>query len=51
MRMKRWTQNPPSARQVKFVLAIVLIAAVVFGLEYWGWWPDWATSERIRMPR
>jgi len=47
MRMKRWVQNPPSAKRVKFVFAIILAAAVIFGLEYVGWWPDWATGERI----
>ena len=47
MRMKRWAQNPPSPRRVKFVFAIILVAAIIFGLEYAGYWPDWLTAERM----
>lgn len=47
MRMKRWVQYPPSPRRVKFVFGIVLIAAIIFGIEYFGYWPDWATAERM----
>ena len=38
LRMKRWAQNPPSAKAVKFVLAIVAVAFLLFGVErIWGW--------------
>ncbi|MBW4960991.1 hypothetical protein [Sulfitobacter sp. CW3] len=47
MRMKRWAQNPPSPRRVKFIFAIVLVAAIIFGLEYAGYWPEWLTAKRI----
>jgi hypothetical protein len=47
MRMKRWAQNPPSPRRVKFVFAIILVAAIIFGLEYAGYWPEWLTATRI----
>lgn len=49
LRMSRWARNPPSARRVKLVLAVVAIIAVIWGIERMGWWPDWATAER--MPR
>ena len=47
MRMIRWAQNPPSPRRVKFVFAIILVAAIIFGLEYAGYWPEWLTAERM----
>ncbi|SFS53433.1 hypothetical protein SAMN04488040_0796 [Sulfitobacter marinus] len=47
MRMKRWAQNPPSPGRVKFVFAIILVAAIIFGLEYAGYWPEWLTATRI----
>ena len=49
LRMSRWARNPPSARRVKLVLAVVAIIAVIWGIERMGWWPDWATA--VRMPR
>ena len=50
MRMRRWVQNPPSASRVKFVFAVVLAGALIFGAEYFGYWPEWATTERIKKP-
>ena len=47
LRAKRWAQNPPSPRRVKFVFAIILVAAIIFGLEYAGYWPEWLTAERM----
>ncbi|KIN72321.1 hypothetical protein [Sulfitobacter guttiformis] len=47
MRAKRWVQNPPSPARVKLVFAVALVAAVIFGLEYFGFWPAWATADRI----
>ncbi len=44
---KRWVQSPPSLKRVKLVLAVVAIASLVFGLEYYGFWPEWAQAERI----
>jgi hypothetical protein len=32
---------------VKFVFAIIALAAVIWGIEWIGWWPDWATAERF----
>jgi heme/copper-type cytochrome/quinol oxidase subunit 4 len=48
MRMKRWVQNPPSPQRVKFIFGIIVVAAVIFGLEYFGYWPEWLTAERMR---
>ncbi|MEQ6203856.1 hypothetical protein ABMC88_12440 [Sulfitobacter sp. HNIBRBA2951] len=50
MRAKRWVQNPPSARRVKFVFGAVALALLVVGLEHFGFWPEWAKAERIKRP-
>jgi predicted acyltransferase len=47
LRAKRWVQNPPSAKRVKLVFAVIAAALVVVGLEWLGLWPDWAQAERI----
>ena len=52
IRASRWARNPPSARMVKLVLAIVALGLMLLGLEHFGLWPDWATLDRPRgMPR
>ena len=52
LRAKRWAQNPPSWKRVKWGL---LVAAVCIGLalfEYYFGWPDALTPENIgRRPR
>ncbi|MFS4438958.1 hypothetical protein ACMA5I_12150 [Paracoccaceae bacterium GXU_MW_L88] len=51
-RMRRWIDNPPSARHVRFVLIVIAIAAVIVAIEYFGFWPDSLTAERQpRTPR
>jgi hypothetical protein len=47
MRMARWARNPPSSRRVIMVCAVIGVAATIWGIEALGWWPDWATTERI----
>ena len=47
LRMSRWARNPPSAKRVKLVFGIIVLALVIVGIEWMGWWPDWATAERI----
>jgi len=47
MRAKRWVQNPPSPKRVKLVFAAIALALVVVGLDYFGFWPEWAKAERI----
>jgi hypothetical protein len=47
MRASQWVRNPPSPKRVKFVFAIVAVAALIWGIEYMGWWPEWATATRV----
>lgn len=50
LRMARWARRPPSWKQVKFVVAIVLVCLAFFAVErIWGW-PDWLTPESARAP-
>ena len=52
IRMSRWARNPPSLAMAKMVAAIVVAMLLIYGLERMGWWPDWATAEKIRrVPR
>ncbi|NNF71200.1 MAG: hypothetical protein HKN02_03280 [Rhodobacteraceae bacterium] len=47
LRMSKWARNPPSATRVKLVFGIIAAAAIIWGIEWMGWWPEWATAERI----
>lgn len=49
MRMRRWVQNPPSLRRVLMVFAIIAVAIAIYWIEHFGMWPDWATSERLKL--
>ncbi|MBU3029787.1 hypothetical protein [Paracoccus marinaquae] len=51
LRASKWARNPPSARMVRLVLAIVALAIAIVVLEKMGWWPDWAKMEQGRAPR
>ena len=46
IRMSQWARNPPSEKRVKLVLAAVAICAAIVGIEWLGFWPDWAETER-----
>lgn len=48
LRMARWARHPPSERRVIAVLIVVAVCLAIFGIEKLGWWPDWATAERVR---
>lgn len=48
LHMARWAHRPPSAKTVKLVLGIVALCLIVFGIEWLGLWPDWATAEKMR---
>lgn len=52
MRASRWARNPPSAKRVRLVLALLALIAVIVLLEWGGFWPDWAQMEprRQRIP-
>lgn len=47
--MRRWVERPPSATRMKLLAAVVTIGFAIYGLEYYGYWPDWATSEKARI--
>lgn len=50
-RMAKWARRPPSPARVKLVFAVLLIAAGIYGIEWLGWWPNWAQTQRIpRLP-
>lgn len=51
LRASKWVRNPPGARRVRLVLAIVALAVAIVALEKLGWWPEWAKMERDRAPR
>ncbi|WP_246138058.1 hypothetical protein [Maritimibacter fusiformis] len=39
--MAKWARRPPSSKQVKLVLGIIVVALVIFGLERLFGTPDW----------
>ncbi len=45
LRMSRWARKPPSDQRVKLVLGLIVLCLVIAGVEYMGWWPEWATSQ------
>ncbi len=45
LRMSRWARNPPSDQRVKLVLGLIVLCLMSAGVEYMGWWPEWATSQ------
>ena len=48
LRMARWARRPPSAKRVMLVFGVVAVALVIAGLDWMGWWPEWARTEPIR---
>ncbi len=47
-RMSRWARNPPSAKRVRFVLAIIAICLMLVAYEKIFGMPGWMELERIR---
>ncbi|OCX63090.1 hypothetical protein BFP70_12810 [Thioclava sp. SK-1] len=45
IRASRWVRNPPSPQRVKLVFAAIVIALLVVGIEWMGWWPEWAAVD------
>jgi hypothetical protein len=43
LRMSKWARHPPSDRQVRLVLGILLVCLLLFGLERIFGWPAWLT--------
>ena len=51
LRASRWARNPPSAKRVKLVLAVIAACVAIAGMQHFGLWPDWATLDEGRAPR
>ena len=47
LRMSNWARNPSSKKRVIVVFAIIAAALAIGLIEWLGYWPDWATAERI----
>lgn len=47
-RAARWAQHPPSAKRVKFVLAIVAVCAAVVAIEHYVGWPEALSMDPAR---
>lgn len=45
LRMSRWARNPPSAKRVKLVFAVIAICAALFAVERFIGWPAWLTPQ------
>lgn len=43
LRMARWARRPPSEKRVRLVLAVLVICAVIYGVEWFFGWPAWLT--------
>jgi hypothetical protein len=48
MRAAQWVRNPPSEARIKLVFGAIALALLIFGIEWLGLWPEWATTERAR---
>ncbi|MEJ2037034.1 MAG: hypothetical protein P8X69_13750 [Maritimibacter sp.] len=46
LRMANWARNPPSAKRVKQVLAVVAVVVAIWGLERIFGTPDWMQLEQ-----
>lgn len=46
--MSLWSRRPPSAKRVKFVLAIVALCFALLIIERTIGWPDALTVNRLR---
>ncbi|NUH64141.1 hypothetical protein HTT03_02335 [Sulfitobacter sp. S0837] len=47
MRMSLWLRNPPSLARVILVFAVIAATLAIGLIEWLGYWPDWATAERV----
>ena len=48
LRMARWAQSPPSAKRVKFVLAIIALCIALVAIEHFVGWPDTLSPNNAR---
>lgn len=49
IRMAKWSRNPPSEKQVKLVIVVIIVCLLLFGWERLFGWPAWLTMNE--MPR
>jgi hypothetical protein len=47
MRARLWVRNPPSPARMKLVFGVIAAALVIVAMEHFGFWPDWATAQRL----
>ncbi|UWQ12999.1 hypothetical protein K3556_08410 [Aliiroseovarius sp. M344] len=47
-RAAKWARNPPSAKRVKLVFAVVAICLVLVAIEKLFGMPEWMQIERLR---
>ncbi|WP_380052329.1 hypothetical protein ACFE33_08555 [Falsihalocynthiibacter sp. SS001] len=46
LRMSMMARRPASSKRVKFVFGVILICAVLYGIERWIGWPESMSLER-----
>lgn len=46
LRAAQWARHPPSRRQVRIMVVVILGALAIVAIERWVGWPDWAQVER-----
>ena len=51
LRMKRWVQNPPSARKVALVFGVIAACLALYAVERFVGLPGWMAAERAPVPR
>jgi len=52
LRLMRLARRPPGPRQIRVMLVVIALVAVIAGYELFFGWPDWATvNQSIRVPR
>ena len=51
MRMARWARNPPGEKRGKLVLAAIIIALAIWGLEQLFGTPEWMQIEGFKPER
>lgn len=51
MRMARWARNPPPIWKVRLVVGVIAACLALVAVELLLGWPEWATVDRLRVPR
>ncbi|PRY80578.1 hypothetical protein CLV80_101433 [Yoonia maritima] len=51
LRAKRMAARPPSEAMFKMVVGIVLLCAILYGIERFIGWPEWLTPNEIKRVR